>query len=207
MSCENPLNIASTPYVDCTVATVSGHLQNEIDSIVPGVWAQILNVSGSLSNVNSVFTTSSFPAMDMLQVFVRFDDLYISNDLPVLHTYANEDLDITHYSDYGTLFSIQTLNEELSLMESRYQLQGYIANSADKLKLLYNSLGYSITLDDLGEITFADFNDPSGLLPHFWKNTTDPITSFTFSFSHSVYGIAASGSVSSIRVKVFGMNF
>lgn len=35
MSCENPLNIASTPYVDCVVTTVSGHLQEQIDAIAP----------------------------------------------------------------------------------------------------------------------------------------------------------------------------
>lgn len=34
MTCANPLNIASTPYVDCVVTTVSGHLQEQISAIV-----------------------------------------------------------------------------------------------------------------------------------------------------------------------------
>lgn len=33
--CDNPLNIASTDYVDCVVTTVSGHLQEQITSKFP----------------------------------------------------------------------------------------------------------------------------------------------------------------------------
>ena len=53
MTCANPLNIASTPYVDCVVTTVSGHLQEQIDSNFRGIiytdFSEQVVISGSTS--------------------------------------------------------------------------------------------------------------------------------------------------------------
>lgn len=50
MTCANPLNIASTPYVDCVVTTVSGHLQEQIDNIaVSGTTIQDIYISDTKS--------------------------------------------------------------------------------------------------------------------------------------------------------------
>lgn len=57
---KNPLNIASTPYVDCMVVTVSGHLQNEIDAVVvSGTTIQDIYISDTKSTGAS---GGNFPA-------------------------------------------------------------------------------------------------------------------------------------------------
>lgn len=56
MTCANPLNIASTPYVDCVVTTVSGHLQEQIDNNFHGIiytdFSEQVVISGSTIRTN-----------------------------------------------------------------------------------------------------------------------------------------------------------
>lgn len=49
MTCDNPLNIASTPYVDCVVTTVSGHLQEQVGRILYTDFTEQVVASGTTS--------------------------------------------------------------------------------------------------------------------------------------------------------------
>jgi len=64
MTCANPLNIASTLYVDCVVTTVSGHLQDQIDDQFRGIiytdFSEQVVISGS--NARTTLFSYTIPA-------------------------------------------------------------------------------------------------------------------------------------------------
>lgn len=201
MVCDNPLNIASTPYVDCMVSTVSGHLQNEIDGLT-GSWIHLTTVSGSIPDKDAEFVVGPFPEMDLLKILVYVTNGTSDNSNPAV-LFFNDDFDINNYG-----LSLPYIAEPADLI---FASQMFIeVSDSPANKFMFSEIH---TYPMVGLETFVKSEEHYGgvvagisLVSGPWKNTTDRITKLIIKFDQTNLPVG-SGSVESIRVKVFGMNF
>ena len=133
--CANPLNIASTDYVDCVITTVSGSLQNQINS-APGIWIELASFSTSISDENTIVTVSGLPEMDVLKVFVLVQGLYSDPAGSPFILYFNDDFNYLNYLGAGLI--VLTSPNMLDVPTDSF-IERTIVNIAENRKIVYTS--------------------------------------------------------------------
>lgn len=199
-NCDNPLNIASTPYVDCVVTTVSGHLQEQISSS-PGIWTELASFSTSIPNKDTMVTVSGLPPMDLLKIFVAVVglDFDIGTSSFGFSVYFNDDTNNANYINNNRGVTVVNPNEA----------DFFPANSFIERTIL--NLETTEKIPTVDGAFFSPTGNPSnsGEIPSVfldvWDNTNARISSMTFKFP--LIEEITTASIDVLKVKICGMNF
>lgn len=108
MTCDQHLltlsGIATDDYVDCRLTTVSGHLQNQIQSS-PGIWEVL--ATEELSSASSTVTVSNIPNRDFLKVYL--DIIYDKSSSTKYFVRMNDSAINDHTDHISTSFDNKAL--------------------------------------------------------------------------------------------------